>query len=173
MVAKLVPENVIVSDATVLINFLNTSTFQLLVQTFAARLHVTDAVVGEITLNRQELDAAIDTGSVVIHKVPMDQVNHLTKSFTAFHLGEASCFVLAKEKSWKIATDDGAARRFVSSELGAAYLVSTFDILLEMVTLGQLEKGRVFDVITRMEKEADFLYTEADFKQFEERLRSL
>jgi predicted nucleic acid-binding protein len=173
MVARLVPENIIVSDATVLINFLSTSTFQLLLQAFGGRLHVTDAVVGEIKLNRYELDAAIDAGSVVIHKIPIDKIDHLMKSFADFHLGEASCLVLAKEKSWKIATDDGAAKRFVARDLGATYLMTTLDILLEMVALGKLEKSRTPDVVTRMEKEADFLYTETDFKQFEDRLRSL
>jgi len=173
MVAKLVPDNIIISDATVLINFLNTGTFQLLLQAFAGRLHVTDAVAGEVKLNRHELDAAIDAGSIVIHKIPIEKIDHLVRSFTGFHPGEASCFVLAKEKSWKIATDDGAAKRFVASDLGAAYLMSTFDILLEMVALGQLEKSRLLDVVTRMEKEADFLYSETNFKQFEERLRLL
>jgi hypothetical protein len=42
-----------------------------------------------------------------------------------------------------------------------------------MVALGQLEKSRLLDVVTRIEKEADFLYSEIDFKQFEERLRLL
>jgi len=51
--------------------------------------------------------------------------------------------------------------------------MTTLDILLEMVALGKLEKSRTPDVVTRMEKEADFLYTETDFKQFEDRLRSL
>ncbi|MBF8295113.1 MAG: hypothetical protein HW389_1658 [Bacteroidetes bacterium] len=173
MVAKLVPENIIVSDATVLINFLNTGTFQLLLESFGGRLHVTDVVAGEVKHNRHELDTAVDAGSVVIHKIPVEKIKHLTKSFTGFHPGEASCFVLAKDKSWKIATDDGAAKRFVASDLGAAYILTTFDLLLEMVALGQLEKSRLLDVVTRMEKEADFLYSETDFKQFEERLRLL
>jgi predicted nucleic acid-binding protein len=163
MVAKLVRENILISDATVLINFLNTGTFQLLLEAFQGRLHVTDVVVGEIRTNRHELDAAIDVGCVVIHRTPI----------TDFHPGEASCFVLAKEKSWKIATDDGAAKRFVARDLGAAYVVTTFDILIEMVALGQLEKNRLLDVVTRMENEAFFLYTEADFQQFQARLRSM
>jgi predicted nucleic acid-binding protein len=173
MVAKLVRENILISDATVLINFLNTGTFQLLLEAFQGRLHVTDVVVGEIRTNRHELDAAIDVGSVVIHRTPIDKIDHLMKSFTDFHPGEASCFVLAKEKSWKIATDDGAAKRFVARDLGAAYVVTTFDILIEMVALGQLEKNRLLDVVTRMENEAFFLYTEADFQQFQARLRSM
>ncbi len=173
MVAKLVPENIIISDATVLINFLNTGTFQLLLQAFEGRLHVTDVVVGEIRMNRHELDVSIDTGSVVIHKTPIDKIEYLMRSFTHFHPGEASCLVLAKEKSWKMATDDGAAKQFVARDLGPAYIMTTFDILLEMVALGQLEKNRLLDVVTRMENEAYFLYTEADFKQFENRLRSL
>lgn len=173
MVAKLVPEDIIISDATVLINFLNTGTFQLLLQAFERRLHVTDVVVGEIRMNRHELDAAIDAGSVVIHKTPIDKIEHLMKSFSDFHPGEASCFVLAKERSWKIATDDGAAKRFVAKDLGTAYVITTFDILLEMLSLGQLERSRVLDVVTRMENEAYFLYNEADFKKFEAGLRLL
>jgi hypothetical protein len=42
-----------------------------------------------------------------------------------------------------------------------------------MVALGQLEKNRLLDVVTRMENEAFFLYTEADFQQFQARLRSM
>jgi len=119
------------------------------------------------------LDAAIDAGSVVLHRVPTDKIDHLVKSFSEFHLGEASCLVLAKEKSWKVATDDGAAKRFVTSDLGPVYLMTTFDILLEMVNLGQLEKGRALDLVTRMDTEADFLYPEDEFKEFKKRLESL
>ena len=173
MVAKLVPDNIIISDATVLINFLGTGTFQLVLQSYAGQLHVTDAVVGEIKLNRHELNAAIDAGSVVLHRVPTDKIDHLIRSFSDFHLGEASCLVLAKEKSWKVATDDGAAKRFVTSDLGPVYLMTTFDILLEMVNLGQLEKGRALDLVTRMDTEADFLYPEDEFKEFKKRLESL
>lgn len=173
MPAKLVSENIIISDATVLINFLNTGTFQLLLQCYAGKLRITDAVVGEIKINRRELDAAIHSGSVAIHKVPLEKINHLTRSLTNFDLGEASCLVLAKEKSWKVATDDGAAKRLVKSDLGAAYLLTTFDILIEMVNLSLLEKGKVLDLVTRMETDANFLYPEDEFKEFKKRLESL
>jgi len=173
MAAKLVPENVVISDATVLINFLNTGTFQLLLQIFEGRLHVTDLVRGEIKVNRKELDDAIANRQVLVHKVPIEQIEHLIRSYSEFHPGEASCFVLAKEQSWKVATDDTAAKQLLKRELGPSYVVTTFDILLQLVHFGRLGKVEALELLNRMEENAHFQFVSDEFKRFEKYLRTM
>ena len=158
MVAKAVPENVIISDATVLINFLEIGEFRVLLKTFKGRLHITNVVRGEIRRNRKQLEDAIAKGEIEEHEIPVQHVQHLEKSFASFNAGEASCFVLAKENSWRVATDDGKAKEFVRTELGNAYVVTTFDILLEGIDFGVINKKDAESLLEEMESKAHFLY---------------
>lgn len=166
MSAKLIPENVVISDATVLINFLNTGNFQILLNIFDGRLHITDIVLGEIKLIRSELDEAIKKKKVILHKIKIDQVKHLVRSFDKFNPGEASCFVLAKNKSWRIATDDSAAKIFIKQQLNPNYIITTFDILLEGINRRMIDKKNIQSILNDMETKANFIYNENEYKEF-------
>jgi len=115
MTAKLIPENILISDATVLINFLETDSFPLLLRLYKGRLHITDIVLGEVVGKRDVLNNAIKKRQIALHKTPIEMVAHLGKSFPGLDEGEASCLMIAKEKSWKIATDDGAAKNYIKT----------------------------------------------------------
>ena len=172
MTAKLVPENVIVSDATVLINFLETNSLGILIKTFSGRLHITDVVRGEIKHHHGELTKAIEAKQIMVHEVTIDEVKHLEKSYSNLHAGEASCIELAREKSWRVATDDGTAKGIIAKVLNPSYVVTTFDILLEAVRLGLMKKGEVQPLLTKMEQQASFIYNEDEHKRFQVQLRS-
>jgi predicted nucleic acid-binding protein len=172
LVAKLIPDNVIISDATVLINFLEVGEFRILLKVFEGRLHITNVVRGEIRRNRQVLDDAIAKGKIEEHEISLEQVRHLEKSYSSFNAGEASCFVLAKEKSWRIATDDGMAKQFIRRELGNPYVVTTFDVLLEAIDLGFIKRKDAEPLLTQMEGRADFQYEgQEEYKAFMQALR--
>jgi len=164
-------DDIIISDANVLINFLDSGHFELLIKLFQGKLHITDTVRAEIKQHNSELDKAIEEGKVKVHKVPIEQVAHLAKSFENFQAGEASCFVLAKEKGWRIGTDDGAAKVFIRKELGMHYIFTTFDVLLKAVRLGIIKKTEVESVVDEMEKKANFFYGEEDYKKFSSELK--
>lgn len=110
MTAKLVPDNVVISDATVLINFLETDSLEFLISLYAGRFHITNIVRGEVKRGREKLEKAIDQGQVIEHEIPLDEVVHLEKTFSNLHAGEASCIQLAKDRSWKIATLEDSHR---------------------------------------------------------------
>jgi len=169
---KLVPENVIVSDATVLINFLETNTLGILIKTFSGRLNITDVVRGEIKHHHEELTKAIDEEKIMVHKVTIEQVKHLEKSYSNLHAGEASCIEIAKKKSWRVATDDGAAKGIIAKMLNRSYVITTFDILLEAVRLGALKRSEAQPLVAKMEQQASFIYNDDDYKKFQIRLRS-
>lgn len=173
MSAKLIPDNVIISDATVLINFLNSGYFDLLIKIFENRLHITDIVRGEITQNNFELESAIKDGLIEEHKIPVEKINHLVKSFSNFDVGEASCFLLAKENNWKIATDDYAAKEFIKRELNPFYILTTFDILIEGINLRLIKKSDAVTIIKKMEDTAHFKFIDDEFKEFQKRLKNL
>ena len=94
MVAKAVPENVIISDATVLINFLEIGKFRILLKTFKGRLHITNVVRGEIRRNREELDEAITDGEINEHKIPLNKSTTLRRALQASMRGKlhVSCW---------------------------------------------------------------------------------
>jgi len=102
MAAPLLPHNVVVSDATVLINFLDAGAFQLLLRVFSDRLHITDLVRSEVRRQDHDLQRAIDKQEIQVHKISLEQTRHLVRSFSNFNAGEASCFQLAKKNNWKV-----------------------------------------------------------------------
>jgi predicted nucleic acid-binding protein len=128
-------DDIVISDANVLINFLDSGNLDVLLQVFKGKLHITDVVQGEIKNSKTQLQKAIEEKIINVHRVPVDKVAHLVKSFYQFHAGEASCFLLAKEKGWCIATDDSAAKAHITKELGSFYIITTFDIILKAVRL--------------------------------------
>ncbi|MBM4169933.1 MAG: hypothetical protein FJ215_12380 [Ignavibacteria bacterium] len=133
-------------------------------------MHITDLVRSEVIHNDRDLQIAIDEHKVEVHKISLEEIQHLVKSFSNFDEGEASCFKLAKEKNWRVATDDGAAKALVRRELGNLYVVTTFDILLEAVDLGFLTKDQARQLIEDMASKADFQYSNQEFGGFIERL---
>ena len=123
--------------------------------------------------NKAILEGAIADKKVSVHKIPTEKIEHLVKSYSNFHFGEASCFLLAKERSWCIATDDMAAKALVVRELGSLYVITTFDILLKAVQLGVLEKSEVGPVVADMEAKADFWFNKDDYQMFVSELNRL
>ncbi|MDG6998842.1 MAG: hypothetical protein JRN15_06985 [Nitrososphaerota archaeon] len=124
MGAKLVPENIIVSDATVLINFIEAGALGILIETLSGRLHITNVVRGEVKRHTLELTKAIDEQQIIVHEITLEQVKYLEKSYSNLHAGEASCIELARENSWRIATDDGAAKAVITQMLNKTYVVN-------------------------------------------------
>ena len=166
------PDNVIISDSTVLINFIESGQFKILLEVYQGGIHITTAVNGEVRYNRGELEAAINAGEIHVHDVPLEQVEHLCRSFSKFNLGEASCLELARENHWCVATDDGAAKGHIKTILGSVYVITTFDIVLRAVRMGFVSKKSASDVIKSMEDKANFLFSEATYREFLSNLRN-
>jgi predicted nucleic acid-binding protein len=171
MAASHVPLDVIIADSTVLINFLETNRLDLLLKVFEGRLHITDIVRSETKHKARELSVALASGKIVEHTTDLERLAHLTKSFSSFDEGEASCLLLAKEQTWRIATDDGAARAYVTQQMGAAYVVSTFDILSAANSMGYLTKKQAISLVADMEANAHFQHTVSSYKTFISSLR--
>jgi len=166
MTAKLVPEDIIISDATVLINFLETNSFSLLLNLFESRLHITDVVLGEVVRKKSELMKLIEKKKIVLHTTSIDMIAHLEKSFPGLNVGEASCLVLAKEKSWKVATDDSKAKMYIKKDLNKMYIVTTFDILVQCTQAGNINKKGALQLIKDMENKANFVFNQIEYDEF-------
>ena len=171
MTAKFVPDNIIIADSTVLINFIDSGHFDLLLDLFNGRLHITDIVKREVKKGKAQLQKAIDLGKIVVHPTDLQTLQHISRSFSAFDPGEASCFLLATARSWRVATDDGAGKAFVKQTLGSAYLVTTFDILLEARFSGKIDSKQALTIITEMSTLANFQYSNESFSKFKNQLK--
>jgi hypothetical protein len=78
--------------------------------------------------------------------------------------------MIAKEKSWRIATDGTVQQRkektYIKKELNPLYIVTTFNILAECVGLGYVKKKEVLLLIKEMEVQANFIYNKDEYDAF-------
>ena len=170
MTAGFPKDDIVISDATVLINFLETGHFDFLLTLYGGKLHITDAVLAEIKRNTSPLRQAITDHKIAVDPISLEEIDHARKTW-AFQAGEASCYQLAKRRSWKVATDDRAAKNAIEKDLGPAYIVTTFDILVVGVELSVISKSDALRILGEMESAAYFQYGPEDFKKFQDNLR--
>jgi predicted nucleic acid-binding protein len=171
MTAQLIPKNVIISDTTVLINFINSGHFDLLLKVFNANLHITDIVREEVITGRIVLEEAIKKKEIFVHPTDLTTLAKVVNNFSSFDPGEASCLILAEKESWRVATDDGAAKSYISKTLGHFYIITTFDILTDAVNFGYISKANAFSIVEEMRSKANFLYSDTTYKSFKDSLK--
>ena len=171
MTAQLIPNNVIISDTTVLINFINSGHFDLLLKVFNKNLHITDIVRDEVITGRDVLEEAINKKEILVHSTDITTLAKLVNNFSSFDPGEASCLILAEKESWRVATDDGAAKSYISQKLGHLYILTTFDILMDAVNFGYISKVKAFSIVEEMRSKANFLFSDTTYKAFKDSLK--
>jgi predicted nucleic acid-binding protein len=91
MAANFVPEDVIIADSTVLINFIESGQFALLLKVFEGRLHITDVVSAEIKRKRQPLAEAITSGKIIVHPTDIENLPRLVRQYSLLLLLIRAC----------------------------------------------------------------------------------
>ena len=172
MTAGYPKDDIVISDATVLINFLEIGHFDILLTLYGGKLHITDAVLAGIRRNPSALRQAITDGKIHVDPISLDEIERATKIW-GFHAGEASCYGSQKQKSWRIATDDGHAKDVVRKDLGSLFIITTFDVIVEAVALSIIRKVDAIPLLDQMKSLAYFTYREGDFKKFQDDLKRL
>ena len=139
-------------DTTVWLNFARGDAVDLLVGGFSGKL-----VVGMIVRRREmrtwprttaradepfSFDAFVESGMVEYAEMSVDELARFSAIRSSLRLGEGEteAFVLATSRGWTMATDDGAARKRISSDPAAPPLSGTIGLLRMLVNLGAIGK---------------------------------
>lgn len=131
------PTRVVVSDSSVLINFINIDRLNLLGALPGFDFVIPDHVEAEITQPEQKacLAVAIEAGHLKREAMTdLTEIGVFAELTQVMGKGEAACLAMAKERGWWIAADErGRFLRQVRERLGEARLLNTPGILLKAI----------------------------------------
>ena len=150
------PRTVVVTDASVLINFLHMQRLDLLGSLPGYRFVVPEHVVREILRPAQGtiLAQAFDDGT--LDRMSIKDLEALALFADLVHVmgkGEASCIALAATNGWLVACDErGLVQRVTKEKLGDGRLLNTAGILVLAIRAGLLsidEADRLKGILAR------------------------
>ena len=128
------PIRVVVSDSSVLINFLHLGRLEFFARLPGHRLVITEEVDAEIKRpeQRAELDRMLDLG--LIERVPITNLETLTLAaelMAYLGRGEAASLAVARERDWWLACDEkGRFRSEAIERLGKERLLGTPELFV-------------------------------------------
>lgn len=131
---------VVVTDSTVIINFLHIGKLELVSQILNYRFLVPEHVVTEITRadQRSALEAEFQAGR--LNKVlitELDVLQSYAELRKVLGSGESACLALAQHRGYRIASDEKKAfRRLATERLGADGIVTTERLIVCMIRAG-------------------------------------
>lgn len=130
-------------DASVLINFLNVHRLDLLSEHPRFRFIVTNHVIHEITKTEQAstLRAALERGTVIETEVSsIDELTIFGDLVQTSVLGPGECAALAAaiHRRLRVAIDDKAARSKANTLFGFTNFLGTVDLVVELLKEGTL-----------------------------------
>jgi predicted nucleic acid-binding protein len=115
-------------------------------------------VVSECSPMEPDLQAACDSGRIVLVRDDDVDIAEVIR-IAAFNLGdgETETIALACTFGWHVCTDDGAARRRATIEVGAARVLGTLRLLTDAVAATQLTAHEAFAAYQQMIASGAFL----------------
>lgn len=140
---KPAPRKVVVTDANVLINFLNVGRLDLLTNLPGFAFVVPDHVDAEILREDQRsvLDRSYDEGKLQRQALTdLEGIEIFADLRFVMGQGEAACIALARKTRWIVASDEkGVVRRKAEDLLGRGRLVTTPGLMLLAIKAGILD----------------------------------
>ena len=131
----------VVSDTSVLINFLHIRRLDLLCEHRDYRFVITEHARAEITdaAQRADLEGAISaTGLEETCLTDPSEISLFATLNGFLGRGESAAVAVAAIRTWAVATDDGRAKREIESRLGRKRLLTTPGVLLRCILNGAL-----------------------------------
>lgn len=150
------PRVIVVTDASVLINFLHMQRLDILGALPGYRFIVPEHVVKEVLRPEQGpiLAQAFDDGT--LDRMSLKDLEAMALFADLVHVmgkGEASCIALAATNGWFVACDErGLVRRLTNEKLGDGRLLNTAGILVLAIRAGLLtidEADRLKGILAR------------------------
>ena len=137
---------VVITDTSVLVNFLVIDRVELMVALPGQQFVVTDHVRGEITEHYPDqllrLENALEAGVLSeISVTELAEVEAFAKlTATGLGIGECSAIAVAAQRGYSIAIDDKTARKRIAKLYPAMVVLTTESIVVELI------RGSVLDV---------------------------
>jgi predicted nucleic acid-binding protein len=136
------PRIIVVTDASVLINFLHMRRQDILGALPGHRVVVPDHVVDEVLRPEQGTLLAQAFGNGTLERMSISDLGAMGLYAELVHImgrGEASCIALASSNNWLVACDErGLVRRVIIEKLGEGRLLNTAGILVLAIRAGLL-----------------------------------
>lgn len=162
---------ILILDASVLINFLRVDRVDLL-HRHTREIYVTEHVAAEVTAHYPEQIArlkAAETAQKVRQIVATDlaevsliaDIRAVTRG--RLGLGECSAIALAVARGWMLAIDDAAAIKHVRTQYPSLPLVTTRDIMVELIRAGRLTIARADAIKEEWQRDHRFKLPFASF----------
>ncbi len=137
------PRKVIVTDANVLINFLNVGRLDLLTELPGFAFVIPDNVDAEILREdqRQVLARCYDEGTLQRQAlIDIEAIGVFADLSLVMGKGEAACIALARQMGWLVGSDEkGVVRRKAVELVGPGRLVTTPGIMVLAIKAGVLD----------------------------------
>ncbi len=150
------PRKIVVTDANILINFLNIGRLDLLTTLPGFAFAVPDHVDAEILKPEQRaaLERAFADGKLSRETLTdLEALKTFAELRPVMGQGEAACIALARRKAWIVASDEGGVvRRKALELLGPDRLLNTPGIMVLAIKAGTLdldEADRLKDLLER------------------------
>lgn len=165
------PETIVITDTSVLINFLVLDRVELLARLSEHRFVVTDHVRAEITAHYQDqlqrLDAAFAAGTLQeIRVTDLEEVRLFAElTATGLGIGECSAIAVAAHRRLTLAIDDKRAIKKVKAlGLGLTFL-STESLVVLLIQQGVLSIAEADDIKLTWERDHRFRLAFASFAE--------
>lgn len=130
-------------DATVIINLIDIRLLGILPKLPAFEFWVPNHVKDEVHRRNQRLQLRKALRSRWIEElevVDLAEIELYAEYRSRFGQGESACMAVARTRSWTVASDDRAVKRFVAQSLGEDSLMDTKDLLETAVAAGIVKR---------------------------------
>ncbi len=130
---------IIVTDASVLINFLRIDRIDLIAghsHTFLATDHVANEISDRYPDQQRRFASALDSGSLTLIPVAAAEELRLFASLSAtgrLGAGECSAIAVAVQRRYSLAIDDRVANRLARRFAPSLHIVTTQDLVVSMI----------------------------------------
>ena len=146
---------IVISDACVLINFLHVDRLDLLLESAAFEVVITDHVRGEVLedTQREKLDRAVEGRKLLEVQITDPVELSLFASLSGFlGNGEAAALAVAERRGWMIATDErGRTLTEIVKRLGSERLRTTPAIIVQCIRSGAISVPQADAIKERLE----------------------
>ncbi len=150
---------IVVLDASTLINLDHGDMLAKVLSLPGRTFQISPEVLRESRTVAKAIKAAVERGDLEWVDDTAIDADEYEDALAAWELGpgETECILAARALNCSVACDDGAARRVIEGEIGAARMTGTVGLMRDAVAAGLLKAEEAFEAYLQMKRLGGFL----------------
>ena len=150
---------IVILDASTLINLDHGDALAEVLSLPGRTFQISPEVLRESRTVAKAIKAAVERGDLEWVDDTAIDAKEYEDALAVWELGpgETECILAARALGCSVACDDGAARRVIEREIGAAGMTGTVGLLREAVVAGSLTPEEAFEAFQQMKRLGGFL----------------